>query len=373
MKHCLGRPMAAALLATALAGPVLAQTADPMAGPPPNLSPGLLTLGNLNTAGLLYPAFSNDIYATIQTRIGESRSALSASLAPGGPQEGFRDGSLTYVLPVSVLKELPAATGASFLRFSGAYANVDPDDNLQTVPGDALRADVQYFRAPSPDLMYGIGVFYNDADFSETLGRSVVNREAFGVRGDVMAKISDRLGFVGRLEYSLGDQSLSVPLAPGVTLEQEQDDDRLYVQAELVGTYGPEDVPSLPATWVLHPTVGLAYQRNFIEEVQNSLGATVSGILGDEEDYGLAYARLRMESFDPRPGTLSPNGAIGFEYEFANDLNGLVDEDTYAVISVGFGYQMSPVARLEVDYTRHQGLSGNRSSDTLALATNFTF
>lgn len=368
MMNCFGRTIKAALMTGCFATSSLAQD-----GPPPDLSPGMLTLGNLNNAGLLYPAFSNDIYGTIQTRFGESRSALAAAAAPGGPQTGFTDGSLTYALPFLVLKELPSASGAAFLRFSGSFAHVDPDDNLQNVPGDSRRSDIQYLRAPNPDLMYGFGVFYEESDFSETLGNSSAKRHGAGIRGDLMAKLSDRWGFVGRMEYSWGDLSLDVPIAPGVLLEQDQGDDRFYAQGELVGTYGKADFPSLPDNWLLHPTVGFAYQRNSIETVRNSLGATVSGIAGDSEEYGLVWARLRLESFDPRPGTFSPNASIGLEYEFANDLDALVDEDTYATFTIGGGYQVSPSVRIEFDYTRHQGLSGNRSNDTLAIATNFFF
>ena len=368
MKNCFGRTLSAALMTGWMAAPALAQD-----GPPPDLPVSVLTLGNLNTGGLLYPAFSNDTYGTIQTRFGESRSALAAAAAPGGPQTGFKDGSTAYVLPFQVLQDVSSPAGVAFLRYSGSFARVDPDDNLQTVPGDTFRTDVQYFRAPTPDLMYGFGVFYETADFSETLGNSTVRREGAGVRGDLMARLSDQWGFVGRMEYSWGDVSLNAPIAPGVTLEQDQGDDRFYVQAELVGTYGAADVPSLPGNWLLHPTVGVAYQRNAIETVQNSLGGTVSGVAGDTEEYGLIWARMRMESFDPRPGTFSPNGAIGFEYEFANDLDALVDEDTYAVVTIGGGYQVSPSVRIELDYTRHQGLSGNRSNDSFAIATNFSF
>ncbi len=326
-------------------------------GPPPPgaLPPGVMAQINLGQAGLLGAYYSNEQWGTTQGRVGLSRSTVGIA-GGGGPVTGYEDASTDAVLSFNGLRALP--DGKSYLRFGATLAMPDGAENQVEQDATNPSVIVQYMTFPNPDTMLAFGAFAERFDVEESgVLPSTVVRDGYGLRADLLRKLSDSWGLAARAEYSWGETELNIPAIP---LEQTQGDDRFYAQAELIGTLPG----AAPEGWVLRPVVGANFQRNFWE-ISGPSGAT-------EEDYGMVWAGLGIEQQVP-PGTWGFNASLGLEHEYVNDLDTYVDEPTYAAASVGAALQLPSGNRITLGYTRHQGLNGNRWSQTLLAAMSVNF
>lgn len=355
----------AAALAVSAATPLWAQQGPGAGGPPP----GVMGQINLGKAGLLGSFYSNDAFGTAQYRIGQDRSTIGAATAPGGATTGYTDGASNLIVPLNALKLLP--DGKSYLRFGLELNRADGAQRMIELNGDIARLDVQYLTFPNPDTMYGIGVFYNKSSL-DIVGSGTIDNKGFGVRADVVRKLNSNWGVAARAEYAWGESDLKLAAGPGVTLRHVQGDDRFYMQAELVGTYTKEQMGVLPDGWVFHPTFGFNYQHNRIEATADSFGAVSSGVIGDTENYGTIWAVAQLEKAVP-PGSWSPSFRVGLEHEYVNDLNRFVDEPTYAILGAGLSYQSQRGHRIDIAYSRHQGLNGKRWNQALVAAFTMSF
>ncbi|NLR97354.1 hypothetical protein HGP17_10990 [Rhizobium sp. P38BS-XIX] len=331
------------------------------------LPEGILAQIELGKAGLLKPFFSNEWYGVASERNGLSRATVGVALSGGG-LTGYKDETTSFVLPITALQALP--DGRSYVRysFSGSVGVAEPTK----VSGDARVPDflVQYMTYPDVNTMFAAGAFVERAyvDF----GDATTARNGYGLRLDAAEKFSENWGIYGRVQYSLGESETKVDIAPGLRSVHIQGDDRLYLQGELTGQFRTEDAAVIPEDWVIHPSLGMLYNQANLESTVDNFGVRSSGVLGPKEKYGTAWANLSFEKEVP-PGDWSPNLGIGVEHEFVNSLDAYIDESTYAIFSAGASMQMKNGRRIDVGYSRHQGLNGNRWSQSFVAALTMSF
>ncbi|MBO6866097.1 MAG: autotransporter domain-containing protein [Thalassococcus sp.] len=358
--------LAAAIAVTATT-PLYAQDGPP-GGPPGGLPPGVLGQINLGKAGLLGSFYSNDAFGTAQFRIGQGRSTIGAAEAPFAPQTGYEDGASNVIVPLNALKMLP--DGKSYLRFGLELNWADGSDEMIELNGDIARLDVQYLTFPNVNTMLSIGAFYNKSDL-EIVGAGTVKNDGYGLRADVLHKFAPNWGVASRIEYAWGETELEVEAGLGMTLRHVQGDDRLYFQTEVIGAYTSDQIAGL-GSWVFHPTFGMNFQRNFIEETTDSFGVSSSGVVGDTEDYGAVWAVAQFEKEAP-PGQWSPSFKLGLEHEYANDLDHYVEDRNSAILGVGLSHMDQRGNRVDLSYTRHHGLEGKRYNQALVAAFTVNF
>ena len=328
-------------------------------GPPPL---GVMAQINLGGAGLLESYYSNDWYGTMQGRMGRGRAAYGAADSPYAPQDGYEDSSFEPIINLTFQKGL---SENSYLVMrpevvlsygSGTHLEVD------TTP---LRFDMQYMKFPAPDMMFAIGAFYENTAI-DIKDSGTVDATGFGVRGDVIKQFNEHWGAVLRAEYTFGNSDLEVDAGPAGTLAHEQGDDRLYTQLELIGQY------KQGRSWYLAPMAGVCYQNNSLEETADSFGEVSSGVVGDTETYGSVWGKLRAARQE-RPGIWMPEGYVGFEYMYANDLDGLLDESSFALYGVGVSRLFEGGKRLDIRVKDHLGLDGIRHNTSVTGAFTYAF
>ncbi|WP_428925899.1 hypothetical protein [Marinibacterium sp. SX1] len=359
------RALAACLIL--IASHAAAQSGPPAGRPP--LPPGAMAQINLGKAGLLESFYSSDQFGTVQARIGQSRSTIGAATVPGAPPLTYRDETSALITPLNVL--VPLADGKSYIRFgvTGTFGNGRPNPvELDTTVG---RADIEYLRFPDANTMIGLGLLLESSG-TDIVGSGTVDRQGHGLRFDVIRKFNDQWGVAGRAEYSWGETDLRVAAGPGVTLQHVQGDDRLYTQAEFIGQYRREDIGWIPGGWVMRPTLGIQFQRNFVEATADSFGVVSSGVVGPIENYGTTWAYLKMEKEVP-PGGWAPKFGLGIEYEYINNLDLYTDEPVFAVGSLGVSKMLRNGTRFDFVFTRHQGLNGTRWNQSLVTALTVPF
>ena len=271
-------------------------------------TPGVITMMTLGSGGLLMPLLSDDVFASQQARIGDSRTTdgYAKSLPAGVPQPKYRDLKTTAVGTLGVMKEIPASTGAAFLRLagSGAWTSGSINTPLDTsVPNDRFIA--QAFYAPNPSQMFGVGVVYDHIaaktkETSDPFGSYLMQvRSSFGYQLFYAQQFSPFWGIAAKSEIWRGSTTVNIHqfIGPGVPLliSQQQGDDRVYGELNLVGTFSKQNAPWMIDGIVAHPSVGATFERSFEQTVRNSMGATVTGNAGPVENYGLIMANLRLE------------------------------------------------------------------------------
>lgn len=346
--------------------------ADPLGAPageggaPPL---GVLGLINLSQAGVLESYFSNELYGTVEGRIGRSRAAYGVAEAPYGPQSGFKDSTVDSVPSLTVLKALPG--GDSFLRFYAEGINSEGDGTHVDVDTDPRRVDLQYVRFLSPNRMLAFGPFYEHTHI-KIADNGTVNVNGWGVRLDGIQKFNDHWALWARAEYLWARSKMSVSAGPAGELRHDQDDDHLYLQTELVGQYRKEDLSWLGGEMYLAPIFGAVFQRDFIEKTRDSFGVSSAGVTGSVEDYGTVWAKLRLGRME-RPDVWLPQATIGIEHEFTNDLDDYMDETNFALIGLGLSRIWKSGHRIDLRYNDHIGFDDVRRNTSLAAAFTLVF
>ncbi len=376
-------------LALAAAGTAWADEAKHGAAPGQGFrpSPGMMTMATLGKAGLIEALFSESTFGLQQARRGSARATVGNGNALGGaPVPDYEDADLAYVLPISLVAELPSWKGANFVRLGGALTAGDGiGANALDNEARVGRVMLQFLHAPRPDLLFGVGVVYDNSRI-ETIdnaaafrGKVVTAREGFGFQALYAQDFAGPWAAMAKAEWQTGTQNLDYELgvAPGVQLEFEQNDqgdDQFYFEGQLVGSYTHDDISLVPQGWIGRPVLGVTYQHNSIEEVVNTLGATVSGPNGDAEDYGMVFARIGVErAMMPTPDLqFLPKLSAGLDLEYTNSLDTYIDEPVYGVVSAGLGIT-SHGQRLDLSYTLHQGLSGKRQQQSIVASTTINF
>ncbi|MDQ0455667.1 hypothetical protein [Rhizobium paknamense] len=371
-RHCWVAVTAAGFLTPWVwtAGALAADAAIADAGPQGQyLPPALAAENNLGQAGLLRSYFDSDQFGSVQWRVGQGRNTVSDAAASGRPKSDYKDGTTDTIVPTNFLFMLPDQESMIRLGLRGTFSN--GANYPVELDGGTGRLDLQYLRFLNPQTMVAIGGLYEQT-YLDIEGAGSVKRFAGGVRGDVLSEFSTHWGIAARAEYSWGQTDLSIAAGPGVTMRHNQGDDHLYTQAELIGQYRHDDIALVPEGWVFHPVLGIQFERSFLEATANNFGVVSSGVVGPREDYGTAWAHLRLEK-ETAPGHWSPNVLVGFEREYVNDLDSVVYEPNYAVFGAGASIMFGKGQRFEISYTRHEGLRGERWNQALVgtLTMNF--
>ena len=362
----------------AAAAAVLAATAasaQESGGMPPldAMPPQARLAYNLGSAGLLGRMNTYENFNTVQARIALSRAQIEFSRV-SGVTSGYEDDSDVIVLPFDVMYALPGSGGQSFLRFNGFVNDVGgAGGNPTQLKSSVKRLDVQYMRSPDIDTLWGIGLYVEavDVDLEHTGG--TIDRDSWGIRADYVRKFSPRWGVAARADLNFGTAETRVPVAPGVDYELDQDDTRLYLQGDVVGTYTSRDAGWIPAGWVFHPMISAVYQRTEFDPATTSFGQTVEGTVGDSDDYGWVGASARFESMDFRPGRLAPYFEVGLQHEYVNDLDLFVDDPNILHSVVGLSMNIGRGGRLDFEYGRHDGLEGERKDQALTVHVGYVF
>jgi len=348
----------------------------------------MLTLQHLAAAGVLVPMLSDEYFGLHQARIGESRNNTQYGDAqpPGSPLPRFRDNDQLYIAPLSLTHELPAGSGANFVRLAvaGTKAYGDPASALEN-DGTTQRAALQFLHAPTPDRIYGVGLTYLKYDFDNLFNRDPlgsharVDYRAWGLQLLFAQDFAGPLAAFARAEYLKGESqfSLTQNIAPGVTIPihySGQNDDRLYLESQLVGTWDSRNTSWIPATWVLHPVLGATFQRDFVATATTNVGSRIGGAVGSTEDYGLVFGKVVFEksaAFSPAL-QVTPRFTLGVEHEYVDDLDRYVSEPTALVSGIGLGLSRFG-QRLDIDYTRRDGLDNRRDISSLVVALSLAF
>lgn len=379
--------MAAVLVCSIVSCTPLLAVSEPLAREDFTPSPGVVALASLANAGILVPLVTEQYQGLQQTRIGPSRNTINytKSLPAGTPRANYKDNDTLYLVPLALTVELPQLQGSNFLRLSFARAKADGDDKVPLEnDGFISRASVQVLHVPDANNIYSLAMTYENSRIKNNyhpdgLGSyGITKREALGLQLGYAHDFAGPWAVMGKGEYQKGqtDFLLTQYIAPGVHIPinlRNQGDDRLYLESQLVGTFG-DTVPGVPAGWVLHPGVGATFQRDFIATQQDSTGHDISGAVGSTENYGLLFAKLTLEKATRLTPQLqiTPRFSLGVEHEYVDDLERYLPERNYIASSLGFGIALYG-QRVDFDYSRHDGFEGNRKLQALTTAFSFNF
>lgn len=327
---------------------------------------------SLGSAGLLMKYSSYGTFGAVQNRIGQSRSAIEVSRLPGRPAEGYTDSSSQLILPVDVITAVPG-TASSFLKL-GASANINRgSERLTHVDVDTFRTEAQYLWSPTAAGFVGVGAFVEGIDIDMHHNGSSVDNDGRGLRADVVRRFGAHWGFAARVEHTWIDQAVRSPIPGGRVFAVDQDVRRLYSQADLVGTYTKETCAWLPQGYLLRPLLGLNYMNTRFETARSNLGTLVSGTVGQDDSYVSGSTALRLERAVSGPALFAPFAEFGLEHEFTNDLDAKVSDPDIAHSAVGFSSTLGRNVRLDIEYSRYDGLRGRRRAQSLTVHVGASF
>ncbi|MCA0941825.1 autotransporter outer membrane beta-barrel domain-containing protein [Salipiger pacificus] len=346
------------------------------AGGPPPLS--IRVLANMGRSGLLGIMSSNERYGAVQSRVAFGRGMSALADIPGNPDDGYSDGVSELLTPLSAIIQLNKgpSDSASYLRFSSdnrwsdAWRTENAGTEMES-DSEAHGLGVQYFYAPSADLMLGIGVEVNRNEVEMRHNGGSSDIEFWALRADMLKVVNENWGVALRAGWFNETAETSIPL-PFATIEAEQDAQRVYLQADAVGSFSKADIAALPESWILRPNIGAAWQKTWFDETTNSLGATVKGPRGESTDeYGSAYAKAALQHVGQ--GKIHPFVGLGVDVEFVNSYEDYVDETAYLNSFAGASISLSRSAMINVSYGRYDGFNGNRNKESLVVALGVTF
>jgi hypothetical protein len=328
---------------------------------------------SLGSSGLLTEFCNYETFGTIQARIGQSRAQIELSRIPGAPATGYRDTANVGVLPFDLINTFPGAGDKSFLKLGGVINLRRGDRSATWLDSDTYHVELQYLHVPTPDTLLALGVIKEDCRVDLRHNGGTIRSSGMGLRADVIHKVSPHWGLVARADY-LGSESRNrIPLGGGAVYAFEQDSDRIYLQADLVGTATRETLRWVPAGWVFHPSVGTVWQHNSFNDATDSFGGIVGGTVGRSDDYALVAASVTFASTDFRPGRFAPYFEIGLEHEVRNDLNAMLDDPANARMVIGVSVNLGYGARLDIEYGRHDGFKGLRRDQAITVHLGMLF
>lgn len=381
MNHHTRTISASVLLALISQAAVAQEPTHAPASPQPTLSPGARSLINLGQAGLLQPFFSDEQFGFAQSRMGAARYAYGEGKAH--PQlTDFREDGNTLIAPVNLMMELPSKVGASYLRFNGTYTQSESVPHALDIETSLYYGSVEFLHLPDPDTMWGVGLVANDFESEDTISGTEVIRDSFGLRLDYLKKFSDNWGIATRGLYLWGETEnrvYAIPTDQGpANLRQKQDDDRYYLQVDLVGSYLGDTTDWLPDGSLAHPRIGALYHHSDLGTTTPRLGnielPEITGVDGPNEDFGLSWAHFKLQKAPQHTPELQwvPSVMVGIEHEYENSLNQFNNEDTYAVFGAGLTATMQGNGFF-IDYKRYQGLEGDRIGNVFVTGVTLSF
>lgn len=345
------------------------------AGAPP-LS--IQVLSKMGRSGLLAMMASNERYGTLVNRVASGRAMATLASIPGNPSTGYGDNYTDLLTPISALVSLnrgPSNT-ASYLRFASTnrWTDAKETDNGGTkleADSEAHGLSAQYLFAPNADLMLGVGIIRNQnkVDIKHNDGSSTIDFTA--IRADLLKVVDEHWGVALRAVWFDEEANASIPLS-FATLNTNQSGDRVYLQADAIGTYGKADLGFLPEGWNLRTNIGAAWQKTNFDKTTNSLGKPVIGPGGNSSDeYGSVYAKVALAKAGRGP--VLPYIGLGIDHTFVNTYESFMDEDTYLNSFAGVTVRLSKSAMLNFAYGRYDGFNGNSKKQSFVAAFSMTF
>ena len=348
-----------AAAAVSFAVPGFAQDGPPRGGPPRHV----ISQANLARAGLLPLYYSEREYGLLQTRVGESRSRIGNASGPGGPAADYQHVGYQSTTPLYFRWNLEGTTSYVMGRLSLNFKQ--EEDNVTQADSTGVLPWIGYQNFFSPKAMWSVQLgglqLRSEGEATE------VERDAVNLRFDYARILSDNWGFAGRVYFSWGESSVNIK-GPGITYTQ--DEDQIYVQAELGGNFTSQDLNMVPEGWVLRPVIGGNYQRYSLNDTFDSTGALEAG---GEFDVGTVWARASLTKI-AKPGQWSPSVTLGLEHVYQDDYGEFIDEDTYASIRVGASVLLPGGGNtIAIALDHRAGLNGKRANTQLLTSFNFTF
>lgn len=314
-------------------------------------------------SGLLGQLAQNDNYGQILVRQGQNRSRIAA-IRQSGITQGYKDNGTRVVSPISAYLRLPDDRSAIVLK--GTFNHLDAERNLTYGDVGVRTLQAQYLMMPSNTSLLSFGVFIGRTDAKLEHVNGKIDQSNWGLRIDYLQNLSRTWGFASRFEYRLNDTETTIPL--GFTdLVTHQDSEALYSEIAFVGTYRKSSLGVIPEGWFARPKLGATYLRTTFDGTINSLGAPVSGTIGDYDEYATLFAKVRMEKNMFVPGKLAPYIELGYEHEAVNDLDAGIDGSGFALSKIGVSYRTRSNGRLELSYTRNDRIGGDQNLKTLNL------
>ncbi|NTF83982.1 hypothetical protein [Rhizobium rhizogenes] len=332
------------------------------------LPPGIRAILDLGRMGLMESYFSNEAFGTAQGRIGRARATYGVAASPTSPKTGYSESNVDAIADLSVMKMIGPE---SFLRLTYERAQSFGDGSIVEVDSTTHRLDAQLVNLPSVDTMFAFGVFAEGTDI-EIRDVGDTSLKGWGMRFDAIKKLSDHWGVTLRAEDMFGVSDIAVSAGPAGIMTHSQDDNRLYVQSELIGRFTKSDFAPIPDNWALQPIVGALFMRHTIESTANNFGVTSAGVSGSVEDYGYAWAKLKLAR-DDKPNVWAPQFTLGIGTEYLNDLNAYINEPAFGLVGAGLSRVTNTGGRFDFRFSGAYGFTAKRNSNALSFSFNQTF
>lgn len=359
MKDIVLAAAAACFALPALAQNGLGTGAPPAGGPPPEV----VAQSNLARAGVLPLMYSEREFGLLQTRTGESRSRIGNAGGPAGPATDYAHEGRAIVSPLTF--RLGREDSPSYWMFRGSLGQkIEAPNRTQSDSENwNIWAGYQHFFSPTSvwSLQLGLGNTVSEGAATR------VERDALTLRFDYATVLNDNWGLAARASYSAGDNAV---LRKGPNVSYVQDEDQLYLQAELAGTFTRDDLGFVPEGWAFRPVLGTNFQHYKLEDTVDSRGNLERG---GSDAVGTVWAKASLAKL-AAPGNWSPSFTLGVEHVYRDDYNAFIDDDTYAVAAIGTSILIPGGGNtVSFSYDHREGLNGRRSNGQLTVSANFAF
>ncbi|MCU0828182.1 MAG: autotransporter domain-containing protein [Tabrizicola sp.] len=331
----------------------------PSGGPPQEV----VAQGNLARAGILPLFYSDREFGLLQTRTGESRSRIGNAGGPGGPATDYAHDGSAILAPFYFRFGRDGTPSYWLFRLTLGQKIEEP--NRTQADSDSLAFGIGYQNFFSPTSVWGVQLNYGSTISEGAATRT--EREALTLRLDYATVLNDNWGLAARASYSVGDTSVRLK-GPGISYTQ--DEDQLYLQAELAGNFTTEDIAAVPEGWAFRPVLGINAQHYDLDDTLNSVGALEEG---GTDMVGSVWAKASLAKL-AAPGNWSTSFTLGLEHVYKDDYDDFIDEDTYAILGVSTSVLIPGGGNtISFGYDHREGLNGKRSNGQLTVSANFAF
>jgi hypothetical protein len=354
--------MRIAFLAAAVASfvmPAVAQEGPPRGGPPAYV----VSQANLARAGVLPLYYSEREYGLLQTRAGESRARIGNATSPAGPAADYEHHGYQATAPFYFRFHQEGTTSYVMGRLSFNFKR--EEDNATQADSTGVLPWIGYQNFYAPNAMWGVQL--GGLRLRSEGEATKAERDSINLRFDYARVLNDNWGFAGRLYFSTGENTVTIK-GPGISYTQ--DEDQVYIQGEFAGNFTSEDLAAVPQGWAFQPVLGANFQRYFLDDTTNSVGAPEPG---GEFDVGNVWARASLTKL-AKPGQWSPSVTLGLEHAYQDDYGDFIDEDTHASVRLGAAVLLPGGGNtIAVALDHRVGLNGHRSNTQLLTSFNFSF
>lgn len=209
----------------------------------------------------------------------------------------------------------------------------------------------------------GLAVGRTDVDILPFEGKS--GTTSVGPTLSVGRLLADRWSGILQLSHvrAWGTSTIRRPGPDGPT--EVRTEGRSRTTTARLEVIGRHDVPGPdgPAASV-RPRAGLFVRSTRAPEVTDSRGKPAPGSFGERETITALRAGV---SVDTDLGAWSPSLYLGWEREFADEMNGLIDDPQALLSRAGLTWRWARGRRLSLDFSLLRGTGGRRQVSELTL------